>query len=299
MFGFADLVTCAVLKSGLQYLSEHPRHLEFILSSFVCVPELRDLVGIEHVKDCIEFVTNNRVHVAPYYQIDIKKRPSLAVVSSGSEAMQFLGDYGRVQQSEMTLPPAVYVEWDAKAISKDTIKVAKALELEKKLWTGLVITNGTASAILRGILVRDGEDTVLCLDRDLPEHSRLTGWKAMSDDTTKGYIVHSSMDDVRVQIKLTTTGDYSLHRLLSVVTRYCLKHGRVMFDQMGMQVATFSYTPPIMTENTEFEYESLFTIEAKMTDSWVHEEFFFNDRTADTLISLTAEKTGGKDVKLD
>jgi hypothetical protein len=299
MFGLADLVTCAVLKDGLQFLADHPAHLEFILGSFVNIPELKSLVGAEHIKECIEFITTNRMHVAPFYQIDIKKRPALSVVSSGSENVQFIGDYGSVQESRIVLPPRTYQSWDAKEISKCTMKVAKNLELEKKLWVGLVISNGTHSAILKGILVRDGEDTTLYLDREWDENPRLTGWSAQSDNTAKGYVVHSSMDDVRVQVKLTTNGDYTVHRLMSIVTRYCLKRGRLMFDRMGMQVATFNYTPPMLTDNTEFEFESVFTIDAKMMDSWIYEEFFLNDRTANVLLSTTVQSEESQDVVLD
>lgn len=298
MFGFSDLVTCAVLDNGFRFLASNPAHLEFILSPFICNESLRNLVGIEHVKNCVDYVTNNRIHIAPYYQLDMTKRPSLAVVASGSESIQFIGDYGSTSQREATLPPTVFTTWDAKNIKKDTMKVSKNSLLEKKIWPGVVVTNGIDYAIVKGIIVKDNADTVLCLDRDLPDNSRLTGWKAQSDTKDRGVVINSSVDDVVVQVKLTTTGDYSLHRLLSVVTRYCLKKNRLMFDSMGMQVATFSYSPPMLTESSDLEFESVLKIEAKMTDSWIEKDFDFPNRASNVEINMIAESPGEEDVQL-
>jgi hypothetical protein len=110
MIGMADLITVAVIKNKLEFLSKNPTHLEFILGAFACDP-IRSYVGKEHLKQCIDFVTQNRIQVAPYYELDMKRRPSIGVVSSGREESMFLGDYGSEGHlNHFSLPPRIYAE---------------------------------------------------------------------------------------------------------------------------------------------------------------------------------------------
>jgi hypothetical protein len=90
---------------------------------------------------------------------------------------------------------------------------------------------------------------------------------------------NASTDMVTVQMNLCTTGDPSIHRLLSIVLRYCLKSGRMDFENMGFQVPIISYTTLLPSEQTELEWESTYTIEGKFTDSWIDREYLLNDDT--------------------
>jgi hypothetical protein len=282
MFGVADLITCAVIKQRLEFLSKNPSHLEFILSPFWCNKSLRDLVGAEHIKNCVDFVINNKITVAPYYEIDLKKSPSISIVSSGVEEIQTLGDYGD-NVFNQTVKPIEYLNFDATLINADEIHVSKEYNLERKLWNGVTLTNGTESRILKGMKVGGETDmsTVLYLDTDLPTGTDMKGWLAQSSSVDKRYILSTSIDKVSVQIKLTTMGDYSIHRLLNIVLRYCLKKGRMDFENAGMQVPTFSYSPPILTEGeSDIVFESVCTIEAKMPEYWIDHEFTSPDSSA-------------------
>lgn len=300
MMGMADLITVEVIKEGLQHLKQNPYHLEFILGAF-CQEPLRSSVGVEHIKQCIDFVTNNRIQVAPYYEIDMKHRPSIAVVSQGRETQQFIGDYGDTfipNIPEYQLPPRIYVNFNPTSFTSDNqgMIVSRDLHLEEKLWPGIFLTNGTVTTKMRGMLVREGHPTTIYLEDELPEGTSLPGWKAVSSPRGKGVVCSASTDAVTVQIMLTTTGSPSIHRLLSVVLRYCLKSGRMRFDTYGMQVPTFSYTPPIVSEQAEIETESTYTIESKFTDLWIDKEFDLNDAGANVVVNTTLAVEQEEDV---
>jgi hypothetical protein len=289
MFGMSDLITCAVIKEGLEFFSKHPTHLEFILGGF-CQEPLYSMVGADHLHECISFVTQNKINVVPYYQLDGVNRPCIAVVSSGNEVQQFIGDFGRFGDlPSERLPPRVYAMFDALGIDnfRTGLLVSSALGLEKLLWPGVLITNGAFSATLRGINTTDGQPTRVHLESEIPENTPLNGWRAQSFVREKGIEVHNSMDQVNVQCQLITTGDPSIHRLLSVVLRACLKRGRPTFDKYGMQIATFGYQPIQPSENTEMEFTSVYSVEARFTDSWIYKEFDLADPSANVLVCST------------
>jgi len=303
MFGLADLITVEVIKQGLEHLKRNPYHLEFILGSF-CQEPLRSSVGVEHIKQCIDFVTNNRISVAPYYEIDIKRRPSIAVVSQGREEQQYIGDYGDTRSADLAeynLPPRVYVNFNPTAFTADNqgMIVSRDLRLDEKLWPGIFLTNGTVTTKMRGILVRDGYPTTIYLEDKLPEGTSLPGWRAVSSPRGKGIVCSASTDTVTVQMTLTTTGELSIHRLLSVVLRYCLKRGRMTFESYGMQVPTYSYTTPIVSDQAELEMESTYTIESKYTDLWIDKEFDLQDQAANVSVGTIAQSETKADVPLD
>lgn len=279
MFGIADLIAVAVINDGLKNLAANPRHLEFVLGAF-SFKLLQDQVGPEHVKQCVEFVTQNAITVAPYYQLDIKRRPSVAVVSSGAENQQFIGDFGNYICPQVVLPPTVYAKFEVKAINGNTISVSANHNLDKKLWKGIFILALGFGARLDGMLVREGEDTLLYLDREVPAGTALVGWTATSSPKATGAVLGASIDDCTIQCKLTTTGDYTVHRLLSIVLRYCLKRGRPLFNDLGLQVATFGYSPPVLSDSEEMEFETVYTINAKFTDHWIEREFDAPDQAA-------------------
>lgn len=303
MFGMADLITVAVINDGLKHFAKNPFHLEFVLGAF-CSEPIRSMVGPEHIKQCVEFISNNRIQVAPYYQLDTKHRPAIGVISQGRENQQFLGDYGAMSgdgDQRYTLPPRVYAQFNATSITDDRqgLVVSREYGLDQKLWPGVILTNGFQTNRISGILVRDGHPTTICLNDKLPEGASLAGWRAQSQERARGVVAAASMDDVTIQLTLTTHGDPSVHRLLAVVVRACLKRGRLMFDMYGLQKATYSYTPPIVSDQAELEMESQFTIEAIYTDLWVDKEFDLNDSASNILVEATLSQGGREDVILD
>ena len=293
MMGMADLLAVAVINDGLQHLSRNPFHLEFILGAFTREP-LQSIVGVEHIKQCIDFVTKNRIHVAPFYQLDIKRRPAIGVISSGREEQQYIGDYGTTanpNNQDMILPPRIYSRFDAVGVTSDLtgLLAANAFKLSEKMWPGQIVTNDQFTSRVTGILPGSSTspDTIFVADA-LPADVRLSGWRTQSQRLEKGIICNASTDLVTIQLKLTTTGDMGVHRLLAIVLRYCLKRGRLLFDQYGLQVATFSFTPMAATDETEAEFESTATIEAKYTDLWIEREFDLSDSTKKLVMDLDA-----------
>jgi hypothetical protein len=290
VIGMADLLTVAVIKDGLNHLAKNPHHLEYILGAFACEP-LRSFVGKEHIKDCVEFVTQNRIQVAPYYELDMKRRPSIGVVASGREEQLFLADAGDDSRyNRITMPARVYAEFDAMSISdsRDELVVSAGLKLDKILWIGLILSNGKQDTRITGILVRDGENTVIYLKDKLPEGTSLRGWKAKSQPRGEGTSCDASMDMVNIQLQLASTGDPSVHRLLAIVVRYCLKRGRMMFESNGLQVPIISYTALLSSESSEIEWESSFTIEAKFTELYPIYDFGLQDDTNNINLHLIA-----------
>lgn len=271
-----ELITTAVLQQQLKYLAQHPTHLQFMLGMFN-KNVLGKLVGPHYVKQAIDMISNNRIMVAPYYDLDMKHVPRISLVSSHSESQMYLGDIGTVDPDatiQQTLAPVTYAEFDVKSISGDTLFVSANLNLDQTLFPGLTITNNETTRVLQGVLVRTGQDTQLVLNQavDTSEVS-LRDWKAQSGVGARGFVLGASTDDVTVQARLNTNGDPTVHRLLALVVRNCLKRGRLWFDLYGLQVATIAQTPMIAVEDTEIEYETLFTIQGKSTDHWVIQEF--------------------------
>ena len=85
------------------------------------------------------------------------------------------------------------------------------------------------------------------------------------------------MDTTKVNVSLTTAGDYALHRLLVVLLRYCLKASRLDFENSGMQTPSFSQQPPILVDEAQMIWQTSFIMTAISTDYWINQEFITND----------------------
>jgi len=291
MLGIADLLTVCVLEEAFEFLAKNPHHLEFILCSFVQNERLSKKVGAEHIKHAVEFITQNKISIATFYEADMAKIPSIAIVSSGVESDRFIGDSAVYTTPRASFnDPGVFGKWSALSISGDEMTVPNSLGLENKLWPGLIVENeldGLPTAKIEGILVRDGV-TKLFLSNKLPDGISLTNWFARSSGSNKKYKLAASIDDVTIQCKLTTSGDYSVHRLLAIATRWAIKKYRLRFDDYGIQNVTFSYTPPMMTDEAQSIFETAFTISAKATDHWIDYEFLTIDASTDIKLTTIA-----------
>jgi len=241
--------------------------------------------------------------VAPHYELDLKHRPSISVIASGNEEGQYIGDEGFSSPTEM-VEPNIYAEFDASSIQEDrlVILVAKDYGLTEKIWPGLWVKSDSGSVNkIRGVISGTSHDTI-CLETALLEDVSLKGWKVQSAESTKGYLINESQDKVHIQCKLQSTGDYSVHRLLGITMRYCLKSSRLHFDRLGLQVATFAYTPPMPTEQSELEFETVFTIEGLLKEGWIAKEYKTPTEIQAETIAVPQEEAvirrGDKDVYL-
>lgn len=290
MIGIYDLLTVTILDRGFQFLSKNPHHIEFMLCGFNSNPLIADFVGKDYVKKAVQLISDTKIHVAPHFEYDIKRRPSIAVISSSHEDMIPIGEYGSTQiLGPGNCAPTVYASFDLKKINGDEITVSKEYGLKDKIWHNIYIVPSDGEIYkCKGVLARDGEDTVVYLDRPVKEGTLLKGWAAKSGAIENGYEINSSIDNVTVQCKLTTVGDSSTHRLWSMALQYVLKSQRPIFDGFGLQLAQFSSTPMMLTDNEESEYESVYTIEGKFTNSWIAREFSLIDPAARIDICLAA-----------
>jgi len=279
MLSISDLIVVQTLKEGFQFLSTRPEHIEFILCGFQENPAIRKLVGPEYVKQAIEYVTQNRFYITPYYEYDVKRTPSVAVVASGGEAQQFLGDYGSEASGPIVCKPRVYVSWDAKAIdvANNTMMVSPEYRLETKLWRGVLVTDGTQELRVDGVLAREGQDTAIYFKSSTPiAMAALKGWNSQSGQPRKAYEISSSIDSVNIQCKISTVGDASLHRLAQIIVRYIIKSRRLLLDSQGLQCSTITYSPIILADQEEQLYESVVSIAAKAPESWIGAEYDMN-----------------------
>lgn len=288
MFGIADLIGVVVVEERLDHLRRNPRHLNFILSPFCRSEAIRSKVGAKYIDQAVQYVTENRLHIAPYYQADLEKIPSLVFVSRTGENQQYIGDYGHEQVGAITAAPIVYVEFDAKAVDRYALIVPKGLRIEEKIWKNVILKQGDFLAGVCAIHVKEGEDTRILLDKDVPPGLPLAGWKAQSSEKITNYTINSSTDDTELVAKLTTTGDYSVHRLMATVVRYCLKSARLLFESYGFQTPRIQQGMPTLADDTQMVYETIFTITGKVTDHWIAHEYQANDPSDSLDVGVTA-----------
>lgn len=287
MFGILDLITVKIIESGFEQFKRNPDRLEFLLCGYHADQAMFDYVGAEYIKEAIEFITTNRMSIFPYYQPGNKQSPSIAVIASGNESQQFLGDHGyQIEAPRQTVmsQPKIIAEWTASAIDGNIMTVPPELALDTRLWPGVYITNGRDKVVLDGIV----NASTLCLKTDLPANSDPRGWRAETGGSNRIYTINSSMDRVAVQCRLSSHGEPANHRLLGVVLRAILKSSRLKFDQLGFQNTRISYTPIMLTNNDEMEFESVYTIEGDFTEQWVYSEGQSIDPAANNTLSTTA-----------
>ena len=289
MFGILDLVTVTLIEKKLEHYKNNPSWLEFILCGHHGSQGMFDLVGADYIKQSIEFIRDTKINVLPYYNPDLKQSPSISIIASGHEDQQYIGDHGyqtvadSKYQTVQSLP-IVIAEWTVKSIDKNLMSVPPELKLDEKLWPGIIITNGEYSAVLDGII----DASTLCLKEDLPDGLNPKGWKAQTAGSNKIYTVNSSTDSISVQCKLTTHGEPGNHRLLGLVLRAVLKSCRLNFDKIGFQNTRVSYTPMVVTDQTEMEYESVYSIDGVFTDSWIVKEAQGPDSASNIGVETTA-----------
>jgi hypothetical protein len=70
-----------------------------------------------------------------------------------------------------------------------------------------------------------------------------------------------------------------------------------MFDDYGMQVATFSQQPATLADDTMLIWQTQFMLEAKVTDHWIVDEGGLV--TAPTIVSVDAIGQNKETVKTD
>jgi hypothetical protein len=276
MFGIIDYIVTAGIKQKLEFLSKNPHHIYHIFGGFLCNPNIKDVVGEKYIKEVVEYLITHRMQVAPAYNIDQNKNPSLAIISSGEESQQYIGDYG-ASSFHKTSEPFVYDRFDATSIrvlDNNTLTTSIQYNLLDKIWKGIFVGNGIFSAQLDYAYNDEAANaTVLVLKSEIPEGTSLKNWVTSSDDQYRGVIYSASTDDITTSITLTTSGAYSQHYLYSTLVRAVLKSQRMFFDANGFQVATMGYSIPVIADQEDLIFQTQFTLKGKFTESWIDKEF--------------------------
>lgn len=266
-----DYIVTAGIKQRLQFLSENPHHLYYILDQLYCNKNIRYIVGDKYIKEAVECIISQKMHVGPAYNIDLDKMPSITVISSGQEDQQYVGDYG-FSETQKICPPTIFDRFDASSINKDTLTVSGDYHLDEKLWKGIFIGNGEFVAQL-DYMYNSENKTILVLKKEIPVNTSLKGWASLSDDQYRGIIYSASTDFTTTSITLTNSGSYAQHYLYSTILRYVLKSQRMFFDMNGLQVATMSYSVPVINDQVDMIFQSQYTLQGKYTESWIEREF--------------------------
>lgn len=276
-YGLADLITQIVIEDGLKNLRDNPHHLEYILSRHCQIPALHKKVGQDYIRNAMELISNQKLTIRPYYVLNQDLYPNIVIAASYTEGQTYLGDYGSEEHSKIVVNPIVFAKFDAKKIKDDEIWIAKEYEIEKKIWIGIPVVNCDYNAKIIGIALKE-DKTVLFLDKKLENGTPLKGWEAKTTARPRMVSVAASSDDVTVQAKLATAGDPDIHRIYSLVIRYCLKRGRILFEKYGFQNIHVTQSPPVVSEQEDAIMETVFTVGGLLHDSWIDHEYDVIDR---------------------
>lgn len=270
MFGLVDMIVIEVIERGLENLRLNPHHLEFILGGYHQSKFLTKLHGGRYVQQCVDYITQNKIHVEPYYVLDTNRIPNIAVLATYHEDTQFFGDYGSTC-STLSMQPKCYAHFDASNISTDKLSlfISSSYKIEDTIRIGMLVVNGEFSASVTSVFVRDGL-TEIYVNKKLPQ--KLKGWKIQSIATPKYTQTASSLNSANVMIKMKSSGDIEVHKLLCLVLRYCLRFGRVQLDSLGLQNTKLSQEMTVLEDPDQSIFATSFSISGVIADTWINAE---------------------------
>lgn len=271
MFGLADMIVIEVIERGLENLRQNPHHLEFILGGYHQSKFLKKLHGERYVQQCIDYITQNKIHVEPYYVLDTNRIPNIAVLATYHEDTQFLGDYSSTC-STLSLQPKCYAQFDATTLSADKLSVfaASSYKLENTIRPGMLLVNGDFSATITSVFVRDGQLTEIYINKKAPQ--KLKGWKVQSIAVPKFTRTASSLNSANVMIKMRSSGDIEVHKLICLVIRYCLRFGRLQLDSLGYQTTKLSQEMTVLEDPDQSIFATSFSMTGVIADTWIDAE---------------------------
>lgn len=273
MFAVADLIVLDAIESGLENLRNNPHHLEFILGKYEDTEYMRKLHGSAYVRQCKDFVLKNKITVKPYYVLDAAKLPSVAVVAQYQEEIQVLGDYGFTQTGPQTVPPVVLgevsgVAWGEK---ENELVIGNANSVTEWIYSGSYLVQKDWSSRISLVIPQENDTATVVCEDTIPKKT-LVGWKVTTAPSSHTAILNASGNSVTVSIDLKSSGDIEVHKLLALVIRYCLRRGRLLMDENGLQNTISSQNFPIAHDEEQGIYQTVFTLNGKIWDCWIQEE---------------------------
>lgn len=295
MFAIADLIVLDAIEDGLRNLRENPAHLEFILGKYTDTPYMRKLHGSAFVRQCVDFVTKNKITIKPYYVFDLAKLPSISVIAQYQEDMQVLGDYGAGQDvgelDPVRIGQVLPVEWGTES---NELIIGNANEAIEWLYSGAYLSQDDFSTRINLVIPKEHDRAVLVCDDPLPQ-IRLCDWVVTSAPARRVAILNASGNHATVSVDVKSSGDIETHKLLATVVRYCLKRGRLLMDSNGLQVSSSGQNFPVAYDEEQGIFQTVFTLSGKIWDCWIESEMN-NQVPGLTVCAVPPKVTAGEQI---
>lgn len=278
-FALADMIVRSGLIRGFKNLRNNPHHLFFILSGYQDIPDASELVGDRYLDNAVDFIMENSVMIKPFeYNLTAISYPHIQIVASYSEEQRYVGDYGSHLQDTKKIPPFVIGKINILKIKKDHIVAA--------------IDQGTLSLLRLGIYIKDsngfvfksqgwnvldnGTVIIYPLLEDLAKVSKnqsFKDWTLQSSEGNRSFKVNASHEQAQIRLILQSSGGIELHKILSIITRYCIKYSRLYMEGLGLQNLSIAQNVPQLVEDHDMIFESSFSLGGTILDSWISEEY--------------------------
>lgn len=270
MFELVDKIVITAVQDKLQFLSENPHHIEFIFQGFD-FPRIKEYVGSSYLNEVVKFVENNRLYVAPAYQLDKAKKPGVFVEANSDESQQYIGDYGS-SSSQKIVEPKSLLNFSVIAVENGTLKIPNSYPLLTALRKGAAIKNNTFVSGFTDVIER-GNYFYLTLSEAIPDGLDMRSWQVMTSAKYRACVTSSSTDRVSIRLYLVTNGDIAQHHIFRTIVKYALKSSRPVFEKYGLQVSSVSVAPAAIVEPTDMEIQSVFSLSGLYTETWIEKEY--------------------------
>lgn len=272
MFAVADLIVLNAIESGLENLRLNPSHLEFILGKYEETSYMRELHGSAFVRQCKDLVLQNKIRLRPYYVLDAAKLPSVAVVAQYQESIQVLGDFGTSEDVREIEPEVLgslmAVGWGEEATD---LIIGSAVEVCDWIYAGAYLRQDEWIGKINLIIPQENDRAIVSCDSEIPKN-RLIDWQVVTAPASRIATINASGNEATVSIDLKSSGDIETHKLLAMVIRYCLKKGRLLMDENGLQITTSSQNFPMAFDEEQGIFQTVFTLQGKIWDCWIQSE---------------------------
>lgn len=275
MFVLPDLYTLYILEDYFTKLKNNPEILNYALTGYTRFTKMIEKTGQNYVKDSIEYIYDNKIRFIPGYEIDSESIPCISTLSYSGEEGQFIGDtglqdldYNHLTPQNQKIQPTIYNKFKALSYNNSDLIVPIEYDLISKLWRNVFIVNRSFSSQVTGMR-NDGNTTILSLNKEIPTILDKNSWQSQSGPQSFIASLGASQDRVTVLIKLITSGDYSVHRLLSVILRLALKSSRMSFENAGLQIPSYSFQMPQPFNSGVKGFESTVIMNTLITDHWL------------------------------
>jgi hypothetical protein len=286
MFNVVDMAVIEVIEQGLENLRQNPHHLRFILGAFSRNQKMIGWHGANYINQCVTLILNQKIHITPGYVNNNAQLPHIAVMTTYDESQQFLGDYGRTDVESSGS------EFSPEALSVTILRWVgdREVVVSKKPYIGQYLIHGQDSRVITDCLP-DGDYYKCELASDVSPRWMENCFLA---DALNPLLleIHTSMNSCNVMIRLKSSGDVEVHKLLCLVLRYCLRYGRYSLENLGVQISRTHQDLPVLEDPDQLIFASAFSMSGTASDSWIVAE---SRNPSKICLDLSASSTDTED----